>query len=127
MRKYAIWFSLLVIVMCSCQDKEADAPELLTKQAQQIGTSSAVFEAELVEVGPVRPVLIGFLWDSQPDISIGTASQKFVLGPASDPRLFSINVGNLVPATTYYYRSFAANSNYTLLYYGQVVSFTTLP
>lgn len=127
MRKYTIRFSLLLAVVCSCQDNEADFPGLLTKDAQQIGNSSAVFEAELVEVGPVRPILIGFLWDTQQDITIGTASQKFVIGPESNPRLFSINVGNLLPATTYYYRSFAANTSYTKLYYGQLVSFTTLP
>ncbi len=124
MRAYFIFFILLV----ACQTNEADAPEQITKNAQQIGVSSAVFEAEIVAVGPVRPITFGFLWDSQGnDLTIATAANKNILGTTSDPRTFSIKVENLLPATTYYYRSFAANSDFTRIYYGGVVFFTTLP
>ena len=116
------------LLLAACQTNEADFPELLTKAAQQIGVDSAVLEAEIVEVGPIRPITFGFLWDSQGnDLTIATAANKNILGTTSDPRLFSVLVQNLNPATTYYYRSFAANSDYTKIYYGSIVSFTTLP
>ena len=116
------------LLLAACQTNEADFPELLTKAAQQIGVDSAVLEAEIVEVGPIRPITFGFLWDSQGnDLTIATAANKNILGTTSDPRKFSILVESLNSATTYYYRSFAANSDYTRIYYGAVVSFTTLP
>ncbi len=124
MRGHLIYFILLF----GCQTNEADFPELKTNDAQQIGASSAILEAEVTEVGPIRPITIGFLWDSQGnDLTIATAANKNILGTTSDPRTFSIKVENLLPATTYYYRGFAADSNFTRIYYGDVVSFTTLP
>ncbi len=123
MRRYL--FILLLLV--ACQSNEADAPELITKPAQQIGTTSAVLEAEITEVGPIRPITFGFLYDVQPDLNIGTGANQYLGGTTSDPRLYSIKVETFLPNTTYYYRSFAANSGFTQIHYGAVVTFTTLP
>lgn len=123
MKKYAF----LLLTILGCQSNEADYPEMLTKPAQQIGATSVVMEAEIKEIGPVRPVNFGFLWDIQQDISIASAQNKLVLGSASEARLFSIKVDNLTPATSYYYRCFAANVEYSKFYYGDIVTFTTLP
>lgn len=122
MKKYIFW-----ILLISCQSNEADAPELITKDAQQIGTSSAVLEAEITEVGPVRPINYGFLWDIQQDITIAGASNKHIVGETSEPKLFSIKIENLNAATIYHYRSFAANADYSKIYYGKIVTFITLP
>ena len=122
MKKYIFWMLLI-----SCQSNEADAPELITKDAQQIGATSAVLEAEITEVGPVRPINYGFLWDIQPDITISGASNKHIIGQTSEPKLFSIKIDNLNASTSYHYRSFAANADYSKLYYGKMVTFTTLP
>lgn len=113
--------------MISCQTSEADFPELLTKDAQQIGATSAVLEAEVTEVGPVRPIEYGFLWSLQPDITIASAENKVVIGLTSDPKEFSIKLDNLVPSTEYYFRSFAADPGFTKIYYGAIVKFVTLP
>ena len=86
-----------------------------------------VMGAEIKQIGPVRPVHYGFLWDIQPNLSVIGATNEIVLGEASEPRKFSIKVDNLSPSTLYYYRGFAANSDYSKIYYADIVSFTTLP
>lgn len=123
MRRYVS----ILLLLAACQTNEADAPELITKPAQQIGTTSAVLEAEITEVGPIRPITFGFLYDVQPDLNIGTGANQYIGGTTSDPRTYSIKVETFLPNTTYHYRSFAANSDFTQIYYGAVVSFTTLP
>lgn len=123
MRRYVF----ILLLLAACQTNEADAPELITNPAQQIGTTSAVLEAEITEVGPIRPITFGFLYDVQPDLNIGTGASQYIGGTTSDPRMYSIKVETFLPNTTYYYRSFAANSDFTRIYYGAVVSFTTLP
>ena len=42
-------------------------------------------------------------------------------------RSFSIKLDKLVPATLHYYRGFAANGDYSKIYYGGTVTFATLP
>jgi hypothetical protein len=117
--------SLALII--ACQDNEADFPELNTEDAQQIGATSVVMGAEIKEIGPVRPVHYGFLWDVQPSLSVIGATNTIVLGEANEPRKFSIKLDNLSPSTLYYYRGFAANADYSKIYYADIVSFTTLP
>ncbi|MBS1544442.1 MAG: fibronectin type III domain-containing protein [Bacteroidetes bacterium] len=118
---------LLVLFASSCQVNEADAPEVVTTDPQEIGRTSAVIWADLREVGPVRPVNYGFLWDTQSNLNTLIAKSNFVIGSTSDKKTFSIKIENLTPATTYYYRGFAANADYSKIYYGNIVTVTTLP
>jgi len=120
------WIFLLAVLV-GCQVNEANAPELFSDDPQQIGATSVVMGAAIKEIGPVRPVNYGFLWDKHSDISIATSQNKVILGAASAPKKFSIKLDNLTPATVYYYRGFAANADNTKFYYSGVVSFTTLP
>lgn len=78
-------------------------------------------------MGPLRPITYGFLYDVQSDFTIASAANQYIGGSTSDPITYSIKVESFVPNTTYYYKSFAANSDFTQIYYGAVVSFTTLP
>ncbi len=57
------WLFILLLAI-ACQENEADAPELLTKPAQEIGQTSAVLEAEIMETGPIKPITVGFLWST---------------------------------------------------------------
>ena len=125
MRRWCLlgWMLLLL----GCQVNEADVPELQTEEAQQIGSTSVVMGAEIKEIGPVKPVNYGFLWDTQSDITIANAKNKIILGSTSDPRKFSVKLDKLSPSTLHYYRGFAANGDYSKIYYGNVVAFTTLP
>lgn len=118
---------MMLALMFSCQENEADRPELLTKPAQQIGTTSAVLEAEVTEAGPIKPITIGFLWGTTNDLTLATASNKHIIGQTSDKGPFSIKLEPLAPNTTYYYRAYASDTGVTQVYYGGIVSFTTLP
>ena len=122
-KSWLIW----IFFAMGCQVNEADAPELSTDEAQQIGATSVVMGGAIKEVGPVRPVNFGFLWDASADLTIVTSKNKIVVGSTSEKRTFSIKLDNLLPSTVYYYRSFAANADYSKFYYGNVVTFTTLP
>jgi hypothetical protein len=117
----------LLVLLTACQENEADQPELLTKAAQQVGSTSAVLDAEVIETGPIKPITIGFLWGTTADLSIYSAPEKQIFGDTSGKGPFSIKVETFTPNTTYYYRAFAADAGFTKIYYGAVVSFTTLP
>ncbi len=121
------WLAIPLLLIFSCQNNEADAPELQTHDAQQIGATSVVMEAEITEIGPVRPVNFGVLWDTQSNLTIVAAQNKTIIGSASAARVFSIKLDGLTSSTAYYYRGFAANGDYSKIYYGNVVMFTTLP
>jgi hypothetical protein len=82
--------------------------------------------AEIREIGPIRPMNYGFLWDTQSDLSVIASANKLVLGSTGGPKTFSIKLDNLTNNTTYYYRGFTANEDYSKIYYGNVVSFKTL-
>ncbi len=125
MRRYSFCFLLLVLM--ACQDNEADAPELRTKPALQIGSSGAVLDAELTQTGPIVPVSVGFLWGTTQDLTIATAPGQHVIGDMSKIGPFSINVATLSPSTKYYFRAFAAKKDFTEFYYGPILDFTTLP
>lgn len=118
---------LLLVVLSACQENEADRPELRTKAAQQVGAASAVLDAELTETGPIKPLTIGFLWGTSTDLSMYSAPGRYIFGDTSEKGPFSIKAEPLTPGTTYYYRAFAADTGFTKIYYGAVVSFTTLP
>src|SRR4051812_41383540 len=116
----------LFLIFFACQVNEADVPELNTQDAQQIGATSVVMGAEITEIGPIRPMNYGFLWDQQSNLSVIASANKLVLGSTSGPKIFSIKLDNLTRNTTYYYRGFTANEDYSKIYYGNVVSFKTL-
>lgn len=118
---------VLLVLLAACQENEADRPELLTKAAQQVGSTSAVLDAELLETGPFKPLTVGFLWGTTADLSIFSAPKKRIFGDTSGKGPFSIKVENFTANTTYYYRSFASDPGFTKIYYGAVVSFTTMP
>ena len=118
---------IILLFFIGCQNNEADAPELFTEEAQSIASTGVLMSAEIREIGPVRPVNFGFLWDTQPDLTMAAASNKYFGGSTSETRKFSIQLSNLTASTKYYYRGFAANGDYSKIYYGNVVTFTTLP
>lgn len=117
---------LLFVFSLSCDSEEAEFPELITMQAQQIGATSAVLEMEIKETGTVRPIRYGFLWSESSGLNLYTASNKVDLGMTSNKGKYSIRLESLMPNTQYFVRSFAANHDYTKVYYGNESTFTTL-
>ncbi|MFZ1807641.1 MAG: hypothetical protein WAU36_10485 [Cyclobacteriaceae bacterium] len=114
------------MISLSCDSEEAEFPELITMQAQQIGSTSVVLEMEIKETGTIRPIRYGFLWSESPDLNLFTASNKVDLGMTNDKGEYSILLESLTPNTRYFVRSFAANHDYSKVYYGNETSFSTL-
>lgn len=117
---------VVVVVLASCDTNEAEFPELLTSEAQEIGRTSVVLEADIKETGTIRPIEYGFLWDTSGGINVFTSSNKLDLGSTSDKRKFSIKLESLTPNTQYFVRSYASDPDYTKVYYGNEITFTTL-
>lgn len=117
---------ILFIFSLSCDSDEAEFPELITMHAQQIGATSAVLEMEIKETGTIRPIRYGFLWGESSDLNLFTSTNKVDLGMTSDKGKYSIRLESLMPNTQYFVRSFAANHDYTKVYYGNESTFTTL-
>lgn len=120
------FFLLLFIFTLSCDSEEAEFPELITLQAQQIGSTSVVLEMEIKETGTIRPIRYGFLWSKSPDLNLFSANNRVDLGMTSDKGKYSIRLESLMPNTQYFVRSFAANEDYSKVYYGNETSFSTL-
>jgi len=120
------WLFILLLAF-ACQENEADAPELLTKPAQQIGQTSAVLEAEITETGPVKPITVGFLWSTTNNLTLDQSPGRYIIGATGNTGPFSIKVETLNPGTIYYYRAYATNANVTQVWYGAIESFTTMP
>lgn len=117
---------VLIAILFSCDTDEAEFPELVTAEAQQIGATSVVLEANFKEIGTVRPVRYGFLWGVNGGLNVFNAPNKLDLGETAGKREYSIKLESLVPATAYFVRSFAALPDYSKIYYGNEVTFTTL-
>lgn len=120
------WLFIFLLAF-ACQENEADRPELLTKPAQQIGQTSAVLEAEVTETGPVKPITVGFLWSTTNNLTLDSSPGRYIFGDTGSTGPYSINVGTLAPGTTYFYRAYATNASVTQVWYGAIVSFTTMP
>ncbi|MCB0493534.1 MAG: hypothetical protein KDC93_14095 [Cyclobacteriaceae bacterium] len=120
------FFLLLFIFTISCDSEEAEFPELITLQAQQIGSTGVVLEMEIKETGTIRPIRYGFLWSESSDLNLFTASSKVDLGMTSEKGKYSIRLESLMSNTQYFVRSYAANQDYSKVYYGNETSFFTL-
>lgn len=118
-----VWCCLSVM---GCDTDEAEFPELIAGNAQQLGTTSVVLEAEIKETGSVRPIRYGFLWSTSAGIQIFNAPNKLDLGETSEKRKYSVRLESLVSGTQYFVRAFAANQDYSKIYYSNEITFTTL-
>lgn len=119
-------FLFLALALFACQQDEADKPKVETGGVGAIGLNKAVLQAELLEVGPIKPAQYGFLWSTTNGVNAISAQGKIVVGEASEGELpFSYEVANLSPGTNYFVRAFAATNGFTNIYYGDEIAFTT--
>lgn len=124
MRKFFSLFVLLAVF--ACQQDEADKPKVETRGVGAVSLNKAVLQAELLEVGPIKPVQYGFLWSTSNGVNAISAQGKIVVGEASEGELpYSYEIANLSPGTDYFVRPFAATNGYANIYYGDEITFTT--
>ncbi|GAB1446767.1 MAG: hypothetical protein KF860_15525 [Cyclobacteriaceae bacterium] len=126
MNKFGLHLVLICLIFSGCDNDEAEFPELITSAAQQIGSTSVVLEAEIKETGSIRPIRYGFFWSTTPGLNIFNTANKLDLGQASEKKKFSIKLESLSPNTQYFVRSFSSDPDYSKIYYGNEISFTTL-
>lgn len=122
--KIQLLFPFIFFLFISCQ-KKSDPPEnrlpvLATTTISQLSSSSVLSGGSISSVGNSNVTTRGVCW--------GTSSNPVLSGnhttDGSGIGSFVSTVTGLLPATTYYLRSYATNSDGTA--YGNEVSFTTL-
>jgi hypothetical protein len=118
---------LLLFTLLACDKGEAIYPDVFTDDPQQLGQTSVVIEGNIRETGSIRPIRYGFLWDSTGGLNILTAKNKLDLGSTDVKKIYSIRLDSLKPNTTYYATAYTASPDYTKIYYGNEISFKTLP
>lgn len=94
-------------------------PELVTKEISEVSYNSAIVEGVVIATGLTPVYTKGICWDTLPYPTIANPFENggSGLGP------FTCQLSDLLPATTYYTRAFAANENE--LAYGNHLVFST--
>ena len=102
-------------------------PTVITSQPSDISASKATLRGEIVSSGITNISGRGFYYNTtgEPNFFNGTNIQV----SGNEVGAFTYNLTDLSPNTTYYIRTYAivsTNNNNGNIYYGDVVSFTTL-
>jgi uncharacterized protein (TIGR02145 family) len=108
-------------VRCIRDEYTQSVPEVETDSVQNITSSSAEAEGEILSLGSSAVIQHGHCWSSDPDPT--TEDLKTELGPASMTGSFTSYLTGLDTATTYYVRAYATNNEG--IAYGNEISFTT--
>ena len=97
-------------------------PTVTTLPASAIGTTVALGNGNIVNLGVPNPTQYGFVWSTSanPDITLPT---KTTQGPIALTGAFSGNITGLLSSTLYHIRAYATNDLGTS--YGADVTFTT--
>ncbi len=117
----------LFFSLTACDKGEAVDPVVVTNDPQQVGKTSVVIGASIQETGSIRPIQYGFLWDATGGLNILTAKNKLDLGSTDAKKTYSIKLDSLTANTTYYARAYTASPDYSKIFYGNEISFKTLP
>ena len=83
-------------------------PEVANISASEIGASSATIGGEYLRSGGGSPIATLFWGISDGGTTAGNWDHSLIIDDRSDPFTFEIN--GLTPATTYYFRAYAENS-----------------
>src|SRR6267378_2511898 len=117
----------LLFILAGCDKGEAVDPVVATNDPQQIGKTSVVLEATIKEAGSIRPIQYGFLWGTTGGLNIVTAKNRLDLGSTDVKKTYSVKLDSLTANTTYFATAYAASPDYSKIYYGNEISFKTLP
>ncbi len=120
--------SILLLGLASCQKDEVatrNYPRIRTLEVTEITQTGAKLSAEIISGDPGEVIEYGFVWSLYtPSPLLGNDNNVDVVGSVSG-NAFSVNVETLQSNQSYYVRSFIKTSS--LLIYGRVVAFKTLP
>jgi len=97
-----------------------DEPTVITKAVVSVGITDAVCGGSVEYSGYYELTAVGFCWSEKDEPTI----EDHYSVEATSAGSFVGKINNLSPNTTYYVRMYATNANG--IYYGEVLSFTTL-
>ena len=99
----------------------AGAPAVTTGPVSAIGTTAAMGNGAITDLGASNPTAHGVCWDTLGDPT--TADSRTDEGATSETKTFTSPMTGLAPGTTYYVRAYATNEAGTA--YGETVFFST--
>jgi hypothetical protein len=102
---------------------DPQAPTVTTQAVSSIGTTTAVGNGTITNLGVPNPTAHGVVWNTTGTPT--TADSSTNEGAAAAAGAFTSNMTGLSPNTTYYVRAYATNTAGTV--YGGEVNFTTDP
>lgn len=121
MEKKFYFFLIALMIFFSCKkDDGKNMPEVRTFQATEITHNSAILQGEIYNQGNSSITERGFCYSAIPDPSINDS----IINSAQTSDKFSAVLYGLSDSKTYFYKSFAENSDG--ISYGNELSFKTL-
>jgi parallel beta-helix repeat protein len=99
------------------------APTVTTQAVTSIGTTNAIGNGNIIELGVPNPTQHGVVWSTSADPT--TADFKTTDGDISVTGAYTSSITGLTPGMLYHVRAYATNAVDTV--YGEDVNFTTLP
>jgi hypothetical protein len=118
---------IIILPMTACDEEEVTRTytRVETFRVSNITSEGATFLAEIVEGNNPEIDQTGFVWGSNPGLSIETSEYIFIDKKNIDGNKFSFDVrSTLAEGATYYVRAFVRQGELTI--YGQIQSFNSL-
>lgn len=111
---------LILIISGGCKKEEKESlPVVMTFQANEINTNSAVLFGEVTDEGGSAVSQRGFCYSAVPDAGLNDSIIQVRFGPGE----FSVKIAGLKSGRIYYYKAYATNGKGTG--FGEEKSFTT--
>ncbi len=120
MKKLSLFLVALTMILFSCKP-EAEKPTVVTKSVGEVTETTAKIVGQVTADGGAEVTERGVCWNTAPAPEVIHYRVKDAEGGLG---IFTLNLSNLEPQTTYYVRAYATNEVGTS--YGEEVSFTTL-
>lgn len=119
-----IFATVLTFIGCNDEISQRAYPRVKTLEVDNISSSGARFNAEIIAEGNGDIIEHGFVWDKMPDPTIGY-SEKAVLQESIITGEFSVEITTtLLEGSRYYVRAYSKSDEY--LVYGKITSFSSL-
>ncbi|SKC08041.1 hypothetical protein SAMN05660841_04087 [Sphingobacterium nematocida] len=125
--KNPIHFLFILLFLCACQKGEEfnyqhqNVKAITSLTPSKVSRNTSILEGKVNTINKSKLTEVGFEYGvSNRDNDL---TMSVIHNDKRDTGLFSIEITDLIPRTTYYYRAYAKNSNGTA--YGEILSFTT--
>ena len=119
MKKLSLFLVALTMILFSCKP-EAEKPTVVTKSVGEVTETTAKVVGQVTADGGAEVTERGVCWNTAPAPEVIHYRVKDAEGGLG---IFTLNLSNLEPQTTYYVRAYATNEKGVS--YGEELTFTT--